>query len=315
MMRQSFILLALVGALCGCVSNRPQNVILLIGDGMGVAQRTLAEEYVRQQGAASLAMHTLPYQGVTRTVSANSLVTDSAASGTAIACGAKTKNGYLGLDAQGERLESGAVCAKRKGLKVGLLSTAPITHATPAAFYAHVTNREDTGAIAAQLQTTGFDVLQGDIPVAAKNPQALAAATAQALATLENEKGFFLMVEGGQIDWACHDNEPHKMLQETLAFDAAVQVALDYQKHNPDTLVIVTADHETGGLSLGRTETGYAYYPTRIAEGSSQAGLNWGTSKHTGSFVITSAQGPQAEKLTGFIDNTDIGKTLKSFYE
>ncbi len=314
-MKKFLMFSALAIVLCGCVSNRPKNVILLIGDGMGVAQRTIAEEYSRRQGNGMLAMHTLPHQGITRTVSASSLVTDSAAAGTAMACGVKTNKGYLGLDPQGQSYDSCAVLAKRKGCKVGLLTTVPITHATPAAFYAHVKDRNATAEIAVQLKEVNFDYCQGDIPVASQNPQALADATEAALQKLANPKGFFLMVEGGQIDWACHDNEPHKMLQETLAFDAAVKVALAFQAGHPDTLILVTGDHETGGLSLGCTETGYAYAPDRTAEGSCAAGLGWTTNVHTGSFVITSAQGPQAERFTGFTENTDIGNILKTFYQ
>ncbi len=326
-------LLTVVG--CTHTPETPQNVILFIGDGLGVAQRSLAEEYSRNLGKGSLAMNTLQYHGITRTCSASSLVTDSAAAGTAIACGVKTNNGWLGLDAAGQPVDSCAQKAVLADYKAGLLSTAPITHATPAAFYANHTNRNETAEIEAQLNYGWcFDVAKGDIPIAEQNPRALAEETARAITelakpTLQNgkpSKGFFLMVEGGQIDWACHANDPKKMLQETLALDAAIKVALAFQEVSPNTLIIVTGDHETGGLSLGRYETGYAIYPEKITELNEKgeapnikdltraAGLNWGTSAHTGSFVITSAQGPQAEKFTGFTENTDIGNILKSFY-
>ncbi|MBI3086140.1 MAG: alkaline phosphatase, partial [candidate division NC10 bacterium] len=128
--------------------------------------------------------------------------------------------------------------AKDKGMATGLVTTSGITDATPAAFAAHVPHRSDEASVAAQELQLGVDVLMG------------------------GRKLFFLpeaqggkrkdgrMIEGGRIDHAAHRNDAAATIRDTLAFDEAVGVALDFQRRNPDTLLIVTADHETGGMAL-----------------------------------------------------------------
>ncbi len=268
----------------------PKHVFLFIGDGMSLPQRMLAEK------EGPLAMNTLPFQAPTRTSSASDYVTDSAAAATAIACGVKTRNGSVGLDPEGKRLVSCAELAKKAGKKVGILTTVPITHATPAGFYAHRESRKMTKEIEADRLASGFDFFAGHAEASLKNPgPALADLVRKALAALEGPEGFFLMAEGGLIDWAGHANDTEALIRETRAFDDAVKVALEFlEKHPDDTLVIVTGDHETGGLTL---------------EG------KWTTKNHTALPVITSAQGAGAERFSGFIDNTDIGNYIKSFYE
>lgn len=295
---------------------QPKNVILFIGDGMGVAQRMVAETYSKKTGGGSLAINTMPNHSTTTTHSASSLVTDSAAAVTAIACGEKTNNGMLGLSPDGRRLESCAEVAKKSGKRVGIVTSVTINHATPAGFYAHRPHRSHLYEIGLQLTESGFDVFMGGglagkydgekgnvYEIAKANGyvvaegrsgfdaiSAIAPGTAkvwwrggeQALPyaidvepgddtprlpeitrrsiELLGDDGFFLMVEGGRIDFAGHDNDGAANLLDTLEFDRAVAVALDYQKTHPDTLVIVTGDHETGGMSLGASSTGYAFY-------------------------------------------------------
>lgn len=216
-----------------------------------------------------------------------------------------------------------------------------------------------------------------------KGVPTLAELTAKGLEVLDNSKGFFMMVEGGKIDWAGHANDAATNLRDVLALDEAVKVAIEFQKKNPDTLIVVTGDHETGGMTMGFAGTGYAFYMDRLAnqkcstdalsdylhrekpadlkaaaafleanfgfkfEGSSvkdpmvltgaekaelekafsneqkfttavknifshKCGIGWTSGAHTALPVLTTAEGPGAEKFTGFIDNTDIAKILKS---
>lgn len=294
-----------------------KNVILLIGDGMGYAQVSAA----RLAQGKKLHMDQIKTMGTMTTASANSMVTDSAAAGTAMATGLKTNNGMISVTPDGKRLKTILEAAREKGKATGLVSTTRITHATPAVFAAHVPDRDDEITIADQMINANVDVLLGGgksyfVPASAggkrtdnrdltaeaktmgyavvgtkdelaavkdgkvlglfnkshlnyevdrdltKEPS-LAEMTAKAISLLDknnNEdkenkeskhKGFFLMVEGGRIDHAAHANDPSGVYGDTLAFDAAVKVALDYAEKNNDTLVIVTADHETGGLIIG----------------------------------------------------------------
>ena len=310
-------------AACGA---SPKYVFLFIGDGMSVPQRMTAEEFSRKSGAGSLAMNALPFSAMTRTCSADSLVTDSAAAATAIACGAKTKNHYSGVDPDGKPVYSSAVAAKKAGVKVGIVTTVTITHATPAGFYAHRNNRGDAYGISIDLADSGFDFFAGGgLDVNPQNSQkhrqyaeygdayeyvrskgyrivetknqflalrpgdgkvftkftnnalenaidadgtqpTLAEMVAKGIEMLDNEKGFFMMAEGGRIDWAGHGNDAATNLRDVLALDEAVKVAVEFQERHPgETLVVVTGDHETGGMSMGFAGTGYALYMDRLA--------------------------------------------------
>lgn len=316
-MTRKTIFAAVFAALAALVeAAQPKNVILFIGDGMGVAQRMVAETYSKKTGGGSLAINTMPNHSTTTTHSASSLVTDSAAAVTAIACGEKTNNGMLGLSPDGRRLESCAEVAKKSGKRVGIVTSVTINHATPAGFYAHRPHRSHLYEIGLQLTKSGFDVFMGGglagkydgekgnvYEIAKANGYVVAEGRSgfDAISTIApgtakvwwrggeqalpyaidvepgddtprlpeitrrsiellGDDGFFLMVEGGRIDFAGHDNDGAANLLDTLEFDRAVAVALDYQKTHPDTLVIVTGDHETGGMSLGASSTGYAFY-------------------------------------------------------
>lgn len=303
LLRKGFIILAAaLMAAPAIADNIPKNIILMIGDGMGPGQREAAQAYRCSKAglpadakAGQLTMNRLPVQGLAITAPYDpAKTTDSAASGTALSCGEKTKNGRIAMDEPGKKsFRSFTYDAKERGQRVGILTSVPIDHATPAAYYAVSPARGDYLRIARQLPTSGFDFFGGetfkgknsehvgniekagyilaqshkemaainpgqkavvlhDFPnVVDKDPNALTLGqlTAKALQLLENDKGFFMMVEGGKIDWTGHANDLPANIMETLEFDDAVAVALAFQQAHPtDTLLIVTADHETGGL-------------------------------------------------------------------
>lgn len=321
-MKKAFVLLFFLFVFAaGAGEQLPKYIILFIGDGMATPQRMMAEEFARKVGHGKLVMNHMPFHASTRTVSASSLVTDSAAAGTAIACGAKTVNGRIGLDAKGRKLQSCAEVARDKKWKVGIISTVVINHATPASFYGHRSSRQQYHELGLDLIDSNFDLFAGgginkavktvkdervdlyalarkkgyktinskkeylalkpgcgkvlysaapgymlpaiDTP---KEGVTLADMTGKALELLKNPRGFFLMVEGGTIDLFGHNNDAASNLREVLALDAAVKKALEFMKKHPkETLVIVTGDHETGGMSMGFRGSGYAMYMDRLA--------------------------------------------------
>jgi len=323
-----------------------KNVILLIGDGMGIGQLTAAEI---ENGDDSLVITSLPYMSMVTTHSISGYVTDSAASATALATGFKAMNGVVSLDADWKELRTVVEAAEELGLSTGLVTNTRITHATPASFMAHVSSRDNEAEIARQALDSGVDVLLGggsyyfsqlspedagyqivdsteDLLAASsgkilglfntdymgyesvRDPEvepSLAEMTVKAIELLSPDPdGFFLMVEGGRIDHASHDNDYENTVSETLSFDASVLEALIYASGRDDTLVIVTADHVTGGLSiLG----GY--------ESSVTVEYKWIDDYHTGNMVPVYAYGPRSIEVIEFNDNTDIGKFLLSLIE
>ena len=305
-----FLLLALAFVLNGA---EPKYVFLFIGDGMSFPQVMMTQEFLIKTENRKLVIKDLPFQAVTTTSSANSFITDSAAAATAIACGTKTNNGSVGVDPEGNPLQSSAAVAKESGRKVGIITTVTINHATPAGFYAHNISRSNYYQIALDMLDSGFDFFcggvaqndlksdpkyRGDIYTLASEKgfkvvrdaadfaklspadgKALVAVTkaetpytidspddqirlsdfvAKAIEMLDNDNGFFIMAEGGKIDWACHSNDAATVLRDLVELDKAVKVALDFAERHPDeTLIVVTGDHETGGLTLGFGGTGY----------------------------------------------------------
>ena len=317
-----------------------RNVILMIGDGMGLAQQYAA----CMANSGNLAIERCQYVGLSKTHSANGYITDSAASGTAIACGEKTYNGMLGLTPDSIRLKSMLEYAADNDLSTGMVVTCELTHATPAAFIAHVgrrsenesiatafteskinvcigggrnffENRKDGKNLTATMQSKGFHVaytmdevkavqegnllaLLADVALEPypDRGEMLPEAVSAAINILnQNEKGFFLMVEGSQIDWGAHGNNQEYMVNEMLDFDRAVKAAFDFAERDGQTLVIVTADHETGGLAItgGNPQTGKLV--TAFA-----------TKGHTGIPVPVYSFGPGAELFTGIFDNTEF---------
>ena len=347
---------------------RASAVILFIGDGMGSAQRTGARwQSVGQSG--QLVMDMLPISGWSRTASADSAITDSAAAATAIATGVKTNNGMIAMDPLGAELTTILELAQSRGMAVGLVTTVQIAHATPAAFAAHVPDRNMMTEIAAQMIDARPDVLLGGgedefLPTAKSGcyPQSgergdgrdliseaisagytyvcdeagftsvdpsstsrllglfadegmsrpfaptLAAMTQMAIDILSRDPdGFFLMVEGGQIDWAGHVNDAANAIGDTIDFDAAVATGRAFAASESDVLIIVTADHETGGMSVSLTSSGSPSEdgPFSMPDGTPFY-VDWTTMGHTATDVPTSAEGPCSDLLVGTDENTRI---------
>ena len=312
-----FILLAINYGL----AQQPKYVFYFIGDGMGVNQVQGTELYQAELqgniGIVPLQFMQFPYVTVATTYSATNGVTDSAASGTALSTGNKTKNGTLGLLKDWETsVNSVAVWAKKSGRRVGIATSVSVDHATPAAFYAHVPKRRMYHQIGKDLYKANFDFYAGsdfrkpidkDDPnsenlyeLAEKNGYVIArgykdylkkSKKAEKMILFQSEeaskierssipyaidrkkndltlqeitrasinfmskdldKGFFLMIEGGKIDWACHSNDAATVIREIQDFDEAIKVAYEFYAQHPDeTLIVITADHETGGFVLG----------------------------------------------------------------
>lgn len=301
-----------------------RNVVLMIGDGMGAEHVWAA--WLCNKGALNIT--TLPVTGFSITTSASHTITDSAAGGTAIACGCKAKNKHLGMDADGKHHDSLAVKMRKAGKSTGLVVTKKITDATPAAFYAHVESRYNTAAIAESLVGAGFDVVvgggagdftdeqkeslrkssrifelaaDGHCPPASERGNWLPERVKAALDELsKDEDGFFLMVEGSRIDESAHVNDMPETVRETLDFDRAVGVVLEWMKTHPDTLLVVTADHQTGGLSLlgGDARNG-------------EAKGHFSSFNHSGVAVPVYAAGPGAARFSGVQQNTDLAPKIR----
>ena len=321
--RLSIILLMFLFALTLSAQGKAKYVFYFIGDGMGVNQVNAAETYLGalqgRIGIEPLCFPSFPYSAFVNTQSATNGVTDSAAGGTALACGQKTKNGTLGmLKDLTTSVSSIADWARNSGAAVGITTSVAIDHATPAAFYAHVKERHEQYTIGKQLVESANDFYAGSdftIPTDPEYPNGPTlyeeanakgftisrgyadyqkrAANAKKMILLQSEEaskadrysipyaldrkdgdltltditragidflmkkqgeknGFFMMIEGGKIDWACHANDL-AFIPELIDMDNAVKVAYDFYKQHPDeTLIIVTADHETGGIVLSR---------------------------------------------------------------
>ncbi len=306
LLRALLPLLILAAAAATCRSEEdapeaPKNVVLLIGDGMGVGQVTLARAIL--VGAdGTVALDEFPVTGLAKTHSANYIVTDSAAAATALACGIKTTNQTIGMDRLGTAVTSILDLARASGRSVGVVTTTSVTHATPACFYAHVESRSKEKDIAdqfaaradvdvalgggarnfsepalEQLGKAGYQIARTRGELLAARPgrllgiftpshmsfdrerdaavePSLAEMTHKAIDLLRrNPQGFFLMVEGGKIDFAGHAHDPAAMAGEFAGFDAAIRVVIEFARERGDTLVVVTADHATGGLDIGET--------------------------------------------------------------
>lgn len=313
-------------ALMALADGSAKYVFYFIGDGMGVNQVNATQTYLAalegRIGTAPLCFTQFPYATLVTTYSATNGVTDSAAAGTALATGHKSKNGALGVLADLKTpVKSIAQAAHEAGFAVGVATSVSVDHATPAAFYAHQSGRGSYYAIGQDLIKAGFDFYAGSDflePTPKKDSKAESlyrqsmeagytlargygevqrkAGNADKLILLQTEKasqkdkhslpyaidrqegsmtldqiaetginhlmrlnetdkkdGFFLMLEGGKIDWACHANDAATVVREVIDMDEAVKRAFAfYQQHPDETLIVVTADHETGGIVLGR---------------------------------------------------------------
>ncbi len=328
---------------------RPKNVILMIGDGMGLVQITAG----MVANGNSLNLERINTIGLIKTPSSNSLITDSAAGATAFASGKKTYNGAIGVDDDKKPLVTLLELAVRNNMATGLVATSSITHATPAAFVAHQPSRKLDEAIANDLVNSGVDIFMGGgrkfferradsvnliktleqknykiyenvqdvniqdekvgVFIAPEQPISMAegrgdflpVATAKTVDMLRaKNKGFFLMVEGSQIDWKGHDNLSDDLILEMKDFDVAVGKVLDFAEKDGETLVIITADHETGGYAI----VGGSLEEKRI-DGKFVSG------NHTGVMVPVFAYGPGAEAFGGIYENTEIFHKILEVWE
>jgi alkaline phosphatase len=325
-------------------SSEAKNIILIIGDGMGFEQVKAAGIYANGK-AGTLSFESLPYKGQVSTYSANETVTDSAAAGTAIATGVKVNNRVISMKIPGDKSELKTMLEhyKEKGKAVGLVSTAHISHATPAAFGAHEPSRNNYKQIIVDYFTqTKPDVMMGGAK-AINSDQAekagytvvtdrkgllaldtdkvtrlsgqfgknhmpyefdgvgklphLSDMAAVAIDILDNDPdGFFLMIEAGRIDHAGHSNNLKQNIFETIELSNTIAKTLEWAKGRTDTLLIVTSDHETGGLKVIETEPAKNKFPK----------VEWKTGGHTSVNVPLYAWGLGAAEFAGVMDNTDF---------
>ncbi|MCS6982088.1 MAG: alkaline phosphatase [Flavobacteriales bacterium] len=320
---------------------KPRNVILMIGDGMGLAQIT-AGMYANGN---RIALEKFPVVGLVKTASARDLITDSAAGATAYACGQKTYNRAIAVDTNRRPLRTILELLEEEGYSTGLIATSSITDATPAAFYAHQPDRKMQEEIANDMLKVRVEVFAGGgrryfearsdgrnlleafrimgydvytdwrqalgsradrlVCLAAEDglPRVsegrgpfLPEFTVKSLEILNrNPKGFFLMVEGSQIDWGGHANDDQYIISEMLDFNDAIENVLDFAMKDGQTLVVVTADHETGGFGL-----------TKGNLKGENIGGEFVTKDHTFCMVPVFAYGPGADKFSGIMENTEI---------
>ena len=373
----AIVLLVLSG--CTNTSNqKPQNVIYLIGDGMGFgAVSSLLLSMEEETG-----FEKAPVIGLSETCSANNYVTDSPAGGTALATGTRTCNGFLGVGPDSVQLESLLKKAQKMGKKTGIVVNTTLTEATPGAFYAGVTSRKESYKIAEQFTESGVDVAigaglsafinrpdsvdmtavliekgynvyldwksvletqsdkfvgildMGDVHRRNKKSTTTASAAegqevclaaqlaategnadttrfsepteylhkacTKALSVLEKDapQGFFLMVESAIIDGYGHNNDSEGMIEEMKELDQTLKTLIAYVDKHPNTLLVVTADHETGG-------TGVAYKSHEVNQPEGLH-LNFSTKGHTGTVVPIFAYGAGAENFRGIFQNREL---------
>lgn len=356
---KTLLLLAITVAIWGCktsdpapapfvqapISAQPKNIILMIGDGMGLTQISAGLFHNNNR----FSLEKFPVVGLHKSHSANYLVTDSAAGATAFSCGRKTLNGTIGMTPDSLACETILEEMETKGLATGVVVTSTIVHATPAAFYAHqplrifyenialdivdrevdlmigggleyFTNRSiDQRDLIQELKNKGYKVGSYKKQSLKRFPPSLdqnyvyftaqtqpaevlegrtylpsASLMAAEFLSQKNEQGFFLMVEGSQIDWAGHANDPQALLKELNDFDKTINNLLNFARKRGDTLILVTADHETGGMAIN--------------EGSKigRLKLAFNLNDHTATMIPVFAYGPKAELFSGIYDNTEI---------
>jgi alkaline phosphatase len=322
-------------------TKKPLNIILLIGDGMGLAQ--VSVPFYFQEDSSSF--YRFPIVGLAETSSASRPITDSAAGATALASGVNTYSGAIGVNRDSAEVESIVEILSKRGWKTGFVVTSTVQHATPASFYAHVDGRHqyeeitehlvtsdidffagggikyftqrkdsvnylyqltergftwDTTALATKLDANkkyGFLLADNGLPkMSDGRGNYLSDATKLALHYFtQSKKPFFLMVEGSQIDWGGHQNDAPYLIAEMLDFDKVIDEVLDFAQKDGNTLVIVTADHETGGFALGGKNNGYdEITPT------------FSTTGHTATLIPVFAFGPGAESFGGVYKNSAI---------
>ena len=328
----------------------PKNIVLIIGDGMGLAHIGMYSHVVKHP----LAVERMPVIGLQKTHSASHLITDSGAAATAMACGVKTYNSAIGMRADTTPCTNLFELANAAGLGTGLVVTSSLVHATPGAFVSHqqfrgfreaiatdyvdahldyvvggglmyFTNRfTDDRNIRHELEEAGYNVfdynemsfknfskrqgdkmmyftshLEPDRRVQGRTYFPKAVHHGMQWLGDHHTGGYFMMVEASQIDYAGHDNDKHYLLGEMRDFEEMLTLALDLAESDGQTLVIVTADHSTGGLQIEEGKPGKA-----------NVKFGFETTRHTADMVPVYAFGPGAELFHGMYDNTDIFRKI-----
>ena len=282
-----------------------KNFILMIGDGMGKNQ-TLLFDYMENNveysdGEDVFYGYYLPYIGESRTQSLSG-VTDSAAGGTALATGHKTYNEYIGRDKDGNDVQSLTELAASLGKATAVMSTEANTGATPASFSAHANDRDSSSVISqsqlAVRQQWGTVIDCGYDYYTSKMMTSIEKHITDTLAKVSaDEDGFFLMYEEAHIDKHCHSNDMSKTYQAVVRFNQAIGRMMEYTFYNPDTFLLITADHETGDL--------YEEEDGKLA---------YHSDDHTSGDVLVFAYGDGAELFGGVsVENIQIAHTIASF--
>ena len=374
-----FLILFWTGMVHLSAGPKAKNIVFLVPDGMGLANVTAARIYAFGTSEKRLVFETLDRIGYQSTHSRNSLITDSAAAASACASGQKFNNGEISFHSDtGEYPPTILELARDMGKSTGLVATSAVTHATPAAFGAHVRNRKCENEIARQfIEKNGVDVLLGAGLGAFKSSErgkdrcgthgnfidsalkkgyrvvytrdemmagsgdtrllglfayvsltpsyrrdhgkkvqeepTLSEMTRVALDVLErNKEGFFLLVEGSQVDWANHANNLEYQVGEIMEFDRTVKRVLEWVDEDvsrrEDTLIIVVPDHDTGGFAIkGPRRNTFPEPGHYVAAG-------WVHGGHTGVDTVIWSQGPYSEHLGKAIDNTDIYYIMKAAF-
>ena len=357
-----FIALAFIFATgCGKTNNDPgepnpannsnkKQLILMIGDGMGLSQITAASVASGGQLNISRCRHI----GLQKVYASDKLVPSSGSTTTAMACGVKTKYLHIGVDHNENPVPNIPEIIHPEGFAAGVVTTSFITDASTACFFAHNPDRYAQEVMALELHSSSLDVIIGGgrrhfntredslnlldslmaygyqvfdnlADAQQLNDGTLACFTNEytppkisegrgdmlsksamlAIRLLEkNENGFFLMVEGAQIDWACHESDAGYMLEEMLDFDEAVGAVLDYAENDGNTLVVILGDHETGGFAI-----------TDGDEASGDVAGQFITSNHTAVMIPVFAYGPGAEQFTGVYENTELFHKFLNYLE
>lgn len=345
----SLFLLIVVAGFSQKRGKHPKNIIFMVGDGMGVAQ--IYAGLTANHGKLNLEQCTTV--GFHKNTASDNYVTDSAAGATAFACGQKTYNGAIGVDANGNAIPTILEIAEKNGLATALVATCSITHATPASFISHqpsraldenialdflktdvdvfigggrkyFSQRKDSLNLTDSLKARGYQIANSMAEVQQVTSGKLAAfladnhqpqfsdgrgdelvkSTEVALQLLKsNKKGMFMMIEGSQIDWGGHNNNTQYIIDEMIDFDNAIGKVIDFAKKEGNTLVVITADHETGGFTLvgGDINTG-------------QVEGKFTTGNHTGVMIPVFAYGPGAEQFSGIYQNSDIFHKMMSAF-
>ena len=329
-------------------NSKKPNIIMMLGDGMGISQ--ISSGMYSNNNYTSLERS--KYVGLIKTHSSDKLITDSAAAGTAMSSGVKTKNRVVGMDDNYKPVKSILEICMDLGYSTGIIVTSTIVHATPASYYAKVKNRYQYENIASQLAKSGINFFVGggeryfndrsdnrnliaemedyffatsidtyknnnsnkigyltsyDDPIEKHKGRepSLPILVESTIQKLENlDKPFFLLIESAQIDWAAHDNDPMHMNSEMIEFDNTIKTVFDFIDKDDNTLVVITADHETGGAAI----TGGNLLKSKVKN-------NYVSGGHTATMVPVFSSGYEAQNFKGVYDNTEIFDKLRTIIE